>query len=153
MSTTTYCQPKAFRFFAIQSALAFTCASFTVVPYESQLFQPIGGVAEGTPVDCAPAAGCMVKSSATTREAAKPMRNHLSAKFIFRFTSDSLQKPDRTPPGLDSSNESAVNASPRDRTARRHRRLSWTSETGRRETHSEERRVGKECRSRWSPYH
>jgi hypothetical protein len=29
---------------AIASAFAFTCASVTVVPYESQLFQPIGGV-------------------------------------------------------------------------------------------------------------
>src|ERR1700722_14204005 len=45
MSTTMYCQPCCFKCAAIQSALAFTGASPTVVPYESQLFQPIGGVA------------------------------------------------------------------------------------------------------------
>src|SRR3954447_14084650 len=44
MSTTMYCQPCCFRCAAIQAAFAFTWTSFTVVPYESQLFHPIGGV-------------------------------------------------------------------------------------------------------------
>src|SRR5215204_6359685 len=36
----------------------------------------------------------------------------------------------------------------------RARRRTWaTSATARKRNRSEERRVGKECRSRWSPYH
>src|SRR6185295_8675896 len=45
MSTTTYCQPWALSLAAMKSALALVCASVTVVPKQSQLFQPMGGVA------------------------------------------------------------------------------------------------------------
>jgi len=31
--------------------------------------------------------------------------------------------------------------------------VSWAKETPKKSSRSEERRVGKECRSRWSPYH
>src|SRR3954452_318803 len=46
-----YCHPYFAKCSAIQSALALTCCSRTAVPYESQLFQPIGGVGamEGAP--------------------------------------------------------------------------------------------------------
>src|SRR5271155_5061183 len=44
MSTTTYCQPKDFRCSANHWALALKSGSVIVVPKESQLFQPIGGV-------------------------------------------------------------------------------------------------------------
>ena len=44
MSTTTYCQPKDFRCSANHWALALKSGSVMVVPKESQLFQPIGGV-------------------------------------------------------------------------------------------------------------
>src|SRR5258708_34676954 len=47
MSTTMYCHQWLARSRTIASALAFTCSSRTVVPYESQLFQPIGGAAAG----------------------------------------------------------------------------------------------------------
>src|SRR5262249_47888765 len=43
ISTTTYSQPNGFRYFASHAALAWNSASLIVVPYESQLFQPIGG--------------------------------------------------------------------------------------------------------------
>src|SRR5436309_9460781 len=49
MSTTMYFHPYFARCAAIQSALAFTFSSRTVVPYESQLFHPMGGADE----DCA----------------------------------------------------------------------------------------------------
>src|SRR5258708_39101557 len=45
ISTTTYCQPEFFRCSAIHFAFARASASLTDSPKESQLFQPIGGVA------------------------------------------------------------------------------------------------------------
>src|SRR5258708_38711565 len=45
ISTTTYRQPEFFRCSAIHFAFARTSASLTDSPKESQLFQPIGGVA------------------------------------------------------------------------------------------------------------
>src|SRR6266702_283019 len=48
ISITTYCHPYGLRCCANQSALALNCASLMVVPYPSQLFQPIGGVAART---------------------------------------------------------------------------------------------------------
>src|SRR5271165_6568069 len=53
MSTTTYCQPKDFRCSANHCALALKSGSVIVVPKESQLFQPIGGV--GAKVSALPA--------------------------------------------------------------------------------------------------
>src|SRR5215472_6870217 len=44
ISTTTYCHPCCFNLAAMYAALALTSASVTLVPYESQLFQPMGGV-------------------------------------------------------------------------------------------------------------
>src|SRR5271165_49636 len=43
-SITTYCQPNCFRCLAIHSAFARTWASVMLSLYESQLFQPMGGV-------------------------------------------------------------------------------------------------------------
>src|ERR1700686_5401840 len=55
MSTTTYCQPNDLRCSANHCTFALKSASVTVVPKESQLFQPIGGVgAEDSPPAGAP---------------------------------------------------------------------------------------------------
>lgn len=43
-SRTMYCQPWALSLSAMKAALAFACASVTVVARQSQLFQPMGGV-------------------------------------------------------------------------------------------------------------
>ena len=34
-----------------------------------------------------------------------------------------------------------------------HAKKNWTENSRKKQLRSEERRVGKECRSRWSPYH
>ena len=39
-----YCQPWALSFAAMKSACSFVCFSVTVVPKQSQLFHPMGGV-------------------------------------------------------------------------------------------------------------
>src|SRR6202030_3868051 len=55
MSTTTYCQPNDLRCSANHCTFALKSASVTVVPKESQLFQPIGGVgAANSPPAVAP---------------------------------------------------------------------------------------------------
>ena len=60
------------------------------------------------------------------------------ARWLTRFGSDVLVFDDRAqPPGLDALHAQVPGATFHSRTLLR----------------SEERRVGKECRSRWSPYH
>src|SRR5438094_726741 len=79
ISMVTYFQPKGFKCFANHSALARNSFSLMVVPYPSQLFQPMGGVsakmAEWWPGMGPGEAGCWaeaaVRKAAETRHAVR----------------------------------------------------------------------------------
>ena len=75
-STTTYCQPNSFSCAAITTILARNCASFTVSPYESQLFHPIGGVGAST-LSCAPIRETMSNKTAAAQKRFIPMRTNI----------------------------------------------------------------------------
>src|ERR1700730_3178186 len=76
MSTTTYCQPNAFKWSANHFTLALNSDSETVVPYESQLFQPMGGVAArfDSPVSVNGSTTTAFLSAAECKSPARPKR-------------------------------------------------------------------------------